>query len=364
MIEDEKKSGLDPVIIFILISLLLHGLLFYFIPNLPKPKKKEEKPISVKLIEEPVKGEKKLPKKPHALGKENITVKKETRPEDKPKIKGEKQIARRLTPPPLPAQRPEIKRPVVKVVPPPKKAPPKPKKKAAKSPKQKVPAIKPPKAPKKSRTPPKKILATPKKKRVKIAEAKPKQKKHTSFPPTEKPLFQQPSGPAPKTTQKSTRLPSSGRPGAPLVKKAPPLPAPKSLFPSPETLNQIERKFSHTYPKDIEKGNTISLNTKSYKYISYFTHIKRKIELVWEYPRTAAELGQEGRLTLRFTILKDGRLYGVKLIQSSGYHLLDDEAVRAVKEAAPFNPIPDRLHKDHLNILASFTYTLGFKFVY
>ncbi|RTZ93145.1 MAG: hypothetical protein DSY91_02665, partial [Deltaproteobacteria bacterium] len=134
MIEDEKKSGIDPVVIFLLISLLIHGLLFYFLPklniNLPKPKKKGEKPISVQLIDEPVKGKEKPPKKPSVLGKKNITVKKETRPENKPKVEGQKKVAKLQPPPPppVPPKQPpkpkvEAKKPEIKVTPIPKKPP-------------------------------------------------------------------------------------------------------------------------------------------------------------------------------------------------------------------------------------------------
>jgi len=148
MIEDKEKTGSDPVIIFLLISILLHGLLFYLLPklgiSLPKPKKKGEKPISVQLIDEPVKGEKKPPKKATVLGKENITVKKETRPENKPKTMGEKKMAKLMPPPPPPApprQPPkpkvEAKKPEIKLTPLPKKPATPPKKKVKPTPKPK-----------------------------------------------------------------------------------------------------------------------------------------------------------------------------------------------------------------------------------
>jgi len=395
MIEDEKKPGIDPVIIFLLISVVIHGLLFYLIPKLnitlPKPKNKSEKPISVQLIDEPVKGEKKPPKKASVLGKENITVKKETRPEDKPKTTGEKKMAKLLPPPPPPVPpiqppKPKVeeKKPEIKLTPLPKKAPTPPKKEVKPKPKPKPAPKKEVKKPKPLPKPEKpkaekfeeKIITTPKKAKVKIAKPKPvpkpKPKKKVAPKkvekrpaPAKKPLTPAP----PKVASKATKTsPSSGPPpGVSKENKArtpAPVPSPKSLFPSVETLHQIERKFSHTYPKDVEKGDVISLNTKDFRYTSYFTHIKRKIELVWEYPRRAAEMGQEGSLLLRFTILKDGRLGGIKLLQSSGYRLLDQEAIRAVREAAPFNPIPDRLHKNRLNIMATFNYSLGFKFVY
>jgi len=165
--------------------------------------------------------------------------------------------------------------------------------------------------------------------------------------------------PAKKTPEASLPRQGEKKPGM-----TPPSPRPKSLFPSAKTLHQIERKFSSIYPKDINKGNSISLNTREFKYISYFSHIKRKIELIWEYPRLAAMRHQEGSLLLKFIILKDGTLKGAYLLESSGYRLLDNEALRAVREAAPFNPIPDRLKTTHLNITATFNYSLGLRYVH
>ncbi len=380
MIEEEKRSGVEPIVYFIILSVVIHAFLFYFIPKLPKPPTpKSQKPISVKFIEEqPVKGKKKPPKNPHVLGKENITVKKETRPKDQPKVEGSPRMAKpRVLPPPHPARKPatpKAKKPAVKWVQRvPKRPAPKPQGGGAKGVKPKAEKPNPPQ--KKEVKPGNKILATRRKGRFKVAEARPKKRVPVPrVPPKKKAANRKKEAGSEKKNGAASHPPAGQgmnppvvpRPGSsrpPVPPKSPPLPAPNALFPSPETLHQIERKFSHTFPKNVPQGDVISLNTKSYKYISYFTHIKRKIELVWEYPQVAANLGEEGRLTLKFTILKDGRLAGVWLVQSSGYRLLDEEAIRAVREAAPFNPIPERLKKDHLNIMANFTYTLGFRFV-
>ena len=355
LIEEEKGPGKGPIIIFLIASFLLHFLLFYLYPKLPKQAVKQEKPISVKLLEEPSKGEEKAPKKATVLGEKNRTVKKETRPEDKPMIKGSKLpvLPVPTAPPPLKKAapiRPEEKKETVTIAPrpkvpsPEKKTPPAKKKAKARKPEHKKQAKK-------------HILSTNKKSPVKIARAYPKPLKTVKPSPAPHPTKK--PAPAPKTP--ATSLPRQGekRPGM-----TPPSPKPKNLFPSAKTLHQIERKFSSIYPKDINKGNSISLNTREFKYISYFSHIKKKIELVWEYPRLAAMRNQEGSLRLRFIILKDGTLKGVYLLDSSGYRLLDNEALRAVKDAAPFNPIPDRLKTSRLNITATFNYSLGFKFVH
>lgn len=103
-------------------------------------------------------------------------------------------------------------------------------------------------------------------------------------------------------------------------------------------------------------GVTVSLDTKEFKYISYFAGIKRKIELIWSYPIEAQQQNMYGYLYLKFTIRRDGSLEKVDLIKSSGYKILDDEAINAIKTAAPYNPIPERIKGKNLTIEASFHY--------
>jgi protein TonB len=50
------------------------------------------------------------------------------------------------------------------------------------------------------------------------------------------------------------------------------------------------------------------------------------------YPREAREKGWEGVVKLEAVIGKDGRVGKITVVQSSGYRLLDDEAIKAVKK--------------------------------
>ncbi|MCZ7586725.1 MAG: hypothetical protein M5R36_27190, partial [Deltaproteobacteria bacterium] len=45
-------------------------------------------------------------------------------------------------------------------------------------------------------------------------------------------------------------------------------------------------------------GKALSLNTKDFKYVGYFSGIKEKIEWAWVYPQEARMSGQQGTLTL------------------------------------------------------------------
>lgn len=106
-----------------------------------------------------------------------------------------------------------------------------------------------------------------------------------------------------------------------------------------------------------DDGEAISLNTKESKYASYFALIKRQIELVWDYPNEAQRKGITGQLTLRFQISRDGNLMNVRLINGSGYNVLDEAALQAVKSAAPYYPFPVTIDRETLPILANFIYS-------
>ena len=109
--------------------------------------------------------------------------------------------------------------------------------------------------------------------------------------------------------------------------------------------------------EDFDDDEPVSLDTTEVKYASYFARIKHQIERVWVYPLEAAQRGISGDLSLTFLISKDGNLLGVRLVDQSGYEILDIAALKAVKEAAPFYPFPNNIQREKLTILANFVYT-------
>ena len=148
----------------------------------------------------------------------------------------------------------------------------------------------------------------------------------------------------------------------------------KKLFPSFEELTKIteERRRRPVpsgeqrprLPNKLKRGTEISLNTLDYKFHSYYLALKRKIELVWEYPYKARQTGVQGRLLMRFVINRDGSLAEVKVLRSSGVALLDHEAVRAIRNASPFPPLPERMNSERLAVTATFEYLLTYRSVH
>lgn len=55
---------------------------------------------------------------------------------------------------------------------------------------------------------------------------------------------------------------------------------------------------------DVAEGDRIDMNTSSFKFISYFTGLRKQIELVWVYPLDAAQRGLQGVVQLEMVIEK------------------------------------------------------------
>ncbi len=108
--------------------------------------------------------------------------------------------------------------------------------------------------------------------------------------------------------------------------------------------------------KDTEE--TISLDTKDKRYISYTKLIKKRLASFWGYPRKAKEQLMEGKSHALFSLSRDGQLITASITGSSGYNVLDQEGVDTIVRAAPFPPFPDSITVERLNINVSFEYRL------
>jgi len=99
------------------------------------------------------------------------------------------------------------------------------------------------------------------------------------------------------------------------------------------------------YAKRPRIKRLTSLSTASSVDAYYLISWRRKIERIGNinYPEEARRRHIYGSLRLLVSILPDGSLKDVKLLQSSGHPVLDDAAIRIVKLAAPFAPFPDEL---------------------
>lgn len=114
------------------------------------------------------------------------------------------------------------------------------------------------------------------------------------------------------------------------------------------------------YAKRPRIKRLTSLSTKSSVDASYLNAWRRKIEKVGNlnYPAEAKRQQLFGSLRLLVTILPDGTLKHVHLLESSGEQILDDAAIRIAQLASPFTPFPDELQEstDELEIIRTWQF--------
>jgi protein TonB len=74
----------------------------------------------------------------------------------------------------------------------------------------------------------------------------------------------------------------------------------------------------------------------------HFAYIRDIIKKNTLYPDHARRMGWSGKVLLSFIVAEDGTVHDVKIIQGTGFPMLDNGAVDAVKRSAPFPRPPVR----------------------
>ncbi|QWR78221.1 energy transducer TonB [Candidatus Magnetomonas plexicatena] len=67
-----------------------------------------------------------------------------------------------------------------------------------------------------------------------------------------------------------------------------------------------------------------------------FTYIRDMVMKRVSYPFSAKKMGISGKVTVSFVVAESGCVEELKVEESSGHGVLDDSAISAVKQAAPF----------------------------
>jgi len=129
------------------------------------------------------------------------------------------------------------------------------------------------------------------------------------------------------------------------------------LFDRDIVANLAKRDLAREEEKE-KKHKNFTFDTSEYRFLLYNRRLKERIESIWVYPPYEAEHGIYGDLMIRFTIKKNGQLGSVELLRTSGHKSLDDAAIKALKEGAPYWPLPDEWGMDAYTIEGHFIYTI------
>jgi protein TonB len=94
---------------------------------------------------------------------------------------------------------------------------------------------------------------------------------------------------------------------------------------------------------DAEKqaGKSVLQGEARSEYLaSHFAYIRKRIQRALRYPRKAQQAGKTGQAKVRFLICADGQVKDLEIVESSGHAILDKNALKTIKRAAPFPPPP------------------------
>jgi protein TonB len=129
---------------------------------------------------------------------------------------------------------------------------------------------------------------------------------------------------------------------------------------SPEPFVESEPLPEHRDARALEPFKEVIkvIDPQDEAMLRYQDMVKQKIESHLRYPDWAKRQGFEGITYLSFIILSDGQVRDIKIIQSSGFDILDNEAVSTVERAAPFEPIPEKFNRSTLTMEAAIVFML------
>lgn len=100
-----------------------------------------------------------------------------------------------------------------------------------------------------------------------------------------------------------------------------------------------------------------SISAKSAVEAEYIDTWAKKLERIGNinFPKKALQLSLSGTLIINATLDRAGRVVEIGISQSSGSKILDDAALRIVKLASPYEPLPREVREkyDRLNITRS-----------
>jgi protein TonB len=155
-------------------------------------------------------------------------------------------------------------------------------------------------------------------------------------PPTSRD-FPRPAAVAPpRPAQRTQPLPPRPRPPA---QERPPADAP-ALMPAP---------LPGPNPADLTAGQGRQRN-------DYLSRVFRHLQPYRVYPPAARANNQHGRVVTRVTLGRDGGLIDARIDTSSGWPLLDQAELEAIRRGAPFPPVPANMPGDPVILILRMNY--------
>ena len=105
---------------------------------------------------------------------------------------------------------------------------------------------------------------------------------------------------------------------------------------------------NNDFYQKLPRRKFIGARTQEYRFVQYIEDWRVKVERIGNlnYPEQARREQLYGKLQLSVSIRADGSIENIEVSRSSGHRILDAAAMRIVKLAGPFSPLPPSITKD------------------
>ncbi|MDZ7330767.1 MAG: energy transducer TonB [candidate division KSB1 bacterium] len=136
-----------------------------------------------------------------------------------------------------------------------------------------------------------------------------------------------------------------------LLKKSPSIGDVQPIERSPARPLYDNRKFS------VDDLGGFSFNTYAWDFAPYMLEMKRKVERNVFPPPAFTRMGLiSGETVLRFKVMPNGEVKDLVVLKYTGHESLKETSVNAIKNSAPFRPLPADFPENYLEVTAAFTY--------
>lgn len=119
-----------------------------------------------------------------------------------------------------------------------------------------------------------------------------------------------------------------------------------------EREEKLEKKFVE--PEEFMEQRKATVETKDFDFPWYGDIIASKVYGSWVQPSKVMVGDKPLQSVVAFRVFRDGRVAVLGIRSSSGKHLMDESATKAIEDAQPFPPFPREWQGESIDVTVTF----------